>query len=355
MSGLIADVRRFRLPLSHPLTTGRTSTTHRDGMLFSISDGLETGWGEATPMPGWSRESIGSVEAALRAAAATVSTIGDVSDSRLGRLLDDLDPTPHARAAVSGALADLRARRAGMTLAEMLDTGSPGSVRVNTMVSASTPEEVAAACSAAIKVGFESIKVKVGVLDPGTDVARVEAARSAMGSGPELRIDANGSWQINTALSVLEQVAQFDVSYCEEPVEGIAGIAAVGARSGIPVAVDESARTLGDVAEALATESIDVVVVKPQAIGGPDLAIRALQLARNFGATTVVTSMIDGAIGVSHALHVAAASGAHTAHGLATSSLLSADNGPAVEVANGRMSIGGAPGIGIEPFDQLPI
>ncbi|MGZ0220408.1 MAG: o-succinylbenzoate synthase, partial [Acidimicrobiales bacterium] len=71
-------------------------------------------------------------------------------------------------------------------------------------------------------------------------------------------------------------------------------------------------------ARALGTGAIDVVVIKPQSMGGPDLAMRAVRLTREFGATPVVTTMIDSAIGVRHALHVAAASGATLAHGLAT-------------------------------------
>ncbi len=354
MSGLCADVRRFRLLLRDVLTTGRTQLRHRDGLLLSVTDGTHTGWGEATPMPGWSPMSIDSVAVSLAAVSAAVSVIDDPADPRLDHVLDDLDRAPHARAALAGAIADLRARRVGSALSATLGPSPAARVRVNAMTSAENPDDVAAFCAAAVDSGFESVKIKVGLLDTASDLRRVAAARSAVGPDLELRIDANGSWDVETAIAVLGPMAELGVCFCEEPADGIASIAAVGSRSDIPVAVDESARCVDDIAEALGTGSIDVVIVKPQAIGGPDMAMRAVRLTTEFGATAVVTSMIDGAIGVAHALHVAAASGVNMAHGLATSSLLSADIGPAPEVSAGGITIGDEAGIGIVPYDTLP-
>jgi len=354
MTGLTASIRPFRLPLRQVLTTGRGHTRHRNGLLLGLSDGKHTGWGEATPMLGWSQTSADSAAASLAAVVTAISMIDSPSDERLDHLLDDLDRAPHSRAALAGALADLRAKRAGLTLALALTPAATAAVPVNALISAAAPAEVESLCAAAAQLGHRSIKIKVGVADTATDIERVAAARSAVGSEIELRIDANGAWPIDTAIDVLEQMANLGVSYCEEPADGIDSISAVGARSDIPVAVDESAHNVDDIARALGTGTIDVVIVKPQAMGGPDLAMRAIGLVREFGATAVVTSMVDGAIGVAHALHVAAASGVGLAHGLATSSLLEADIGPVPQVEMGMMATGRAPGIGIEPFDELP-
>lgn len=305
-------------------------------------------------MLGWSPASVDSAAASLAAVAAAVSLIDDPSDERLDHLLDDLEPDPHARAALAGALIDLRARRSGVSLAAALNPAAVPAVSVNAMISAEAPADVETHCVMATDLGHRSIKIKVGVLDPAADIERVAAAREVVGSEVELRIDANGAWPVDTAIEVLRRMVEFGVTFCEEPSDGIEAIASVGARSDIPVAVDESARNVDDIARALATGAIDVVIVKPQALGGPDLAMRAVGLVREFGATAVVTSMVDGAIGVAHALHVAAASGVGMAHGLATSSLLEADIGPAPMIQMGMMSIGPVAGIGVDPFDVLP-
>ena len=48
------ELVRFRLALRAPLVTGRGAVTHRAGVLVKLSDGDRTGWGEASPLPGWS-------------------------------------------------------------------------------------------------------------------------------------------------------------------------------------------------------------------------------------------------------------------------------------------------------------
>ena len=348
------DIQPFRLPLVEPLRTARGTITHRDGLLFGLGDGHATGWGEATPMPGWSSHAIGTASDSLAAASAVLELIADADDPRVEELLDDLEEVPHARAALAGALADLRARRLGVPIAATLADAPANAVGVNALASASQPDDLAAECAAAVAAGFATVKLKVGAVDPGTDRIRIAVARDALGPGVVLRLDANGAWDVDTAVAVLHDAASHDIAWCEEPADGIGAIAAVGRRSAVPVAVDESARDVDDVARALGTRAIDVIVVKPQACGGPDLAVRAIRLAEQFGATAVVTTMIDGAIGVAHALHVAAICGADLAHGLATSSLLSDDVGPAPAVVAGRMTVPSGPGLGVIPRATLP-
>ena len=161
---------------------------------------------------------------------------------------------------------------------------------VNGLISHVEPSQVAAAAADLVADGTSAIKLKVAAVDPTTDLARVAAARSAIGDDIELRLDANGGWDVDTAIATLRAMADHDVSFCEEPTPGIDGIAAVGAAGVVPVAVDESAVTLDDIAIALRTEAISVVVIKPQALGGPDMAMAAAALLEEFGADGVVTT-----------------------------------------------------------------
>ena len=144
-------------------------------------------------------------------------------------------------------------------------------------------------------------------------------------------------------------MAGYNIAFCEEPTAGIDGIAAVGAAGGVPVAVDESAATVSDIATALRTNTISAVVIKPQALGGPDFAVAAVALVEEFGADAVVTTMIDSAIGVAHAAHVAAAALPQQVHGLATSTLLANDVAPRLEVEGGKLHLPQPLGLGVSP------
>jgi len=353
VTAMHAEFYPFRLALRAPLVTGGVSVRFRAGFLVSLSaDGL-VGWGEASPLPGWSRNTLLETDAALRAA---LDALNAGRESVLDLLAGDLSHTPHARAGVAGAWADLEAQRAGRTLAARL-AGARGhavasAVAVNALVAVPEPSEVEQAVRDAAGVGFGAVKLKVGSAAPAVDVERVRAARSSLGPEAELRLDANGAWDPSTALDVLSRVHDCDIAYCEEPVTGIDAIASVGQRSPIPVAVDESVRGEADARRALDL-GVGTLIVKPQALGGPDVALSIAARAQEAGASVVVTSFLDSAVGVAHALHVAAAVDAAAsqgrAHGLATSGLLVSDVAETLPVVNGAMAVPAAPGLGLTP------
>ncbi len=380
--GLTTELRDYRLGLVSPLVTAHGVVNQREGVLFSISDGTHVGWGEAAPMPGWSRESLDDCRTTLESAASRLAQCDRIDDPRVGALLVELEAQPHARAAVAGAAFDLLARSNEVIIASLLEvhrglgstsavspttepealhsllvdglvsqhqTEVPRSVLVNGLVSDDQPEAVASAAAGLALKGISAVKLKVAAVDPRADLARVAAARSAIGDDIELRLDANGGWDVDTAIAALRGMAGYQVAFCEEPTAGIDGIAEVGAASAVPVAVDESAVNLSDIATALRTGTISVVVVKPQALGGPDLALAALALVEESGADAVVTTMIDSAIGVAHAAHVAAAALPEQAHGLATSALLASDTAPRLEITAGRILLPEDAGLGVSP------
>ena len=325
----------FTLPLRRPMITAATTTLERTGILVAVeADGI-TGWGEATPLPGWSPDDLATVAATLERVAAAPA-IREAAPSLRGS----------ARAAVIGALADLDARREGRPLAAAFADRPRPEVVANAVVGGGSVDQVEEACRAALADGFATIKLKVGAAAPALDGERIAAARAVLGSTPRLRLDANRAWDHATALDVLTVAADHDIEWCEEPV--VDDLAGFVPSSPVPVGLDESASTVDDVEQLLDAARFAAVVVKPQAIGGPDLAVRALERAADHGATGVVTTMIDGAVGVAHAVHVAAAAGADTAHGLATSALLADDVAAPLAVVHGSIAATG-PGIGIDP------
>ncbi|MEB3983058.1 mandelate racemase [Mycobacterium sp. 663a-19] len=68
-----------------------------------------------------------------------------------------------------------------------------------------------------VEAGIPRVKMKVG-RDPETDIDRVAAARSAIGDGAELFVDANGAYRRKQALLWAQRFAEYDVRWFEEPV-----------------------------------------------------------------------------------------------------------------------------------------
>lgn len=165
-------------------------------------------------------------------------------------------------------------------------------VRVNALVPAVAPER-----AAEVAVGHRDVKVKVG--DTG-DVDRVAAVRDAIGPHGRLRIDANGAWDIDTAVARIAAMAPYDLELVEQPVASIEDLAAVRRRVAVLIAADECVRTVDDARRLVA----DVLVVKVQPLGGFAATLDIIDAA---GLPVVVSSMFETSVGVAAGLALAAA------------------------------------------------
>jgi O-succinylbenzoate synthase len=188
-------------------------------------------------------------------------------------------------------------------------------VRVNALVPAVAPDD-----AATLAGGLVDVKVKVG--DDG-DVDRVAAVRDAIGSSGRLRVDANGAWDVDTAIAAIATLAKFDLELVEQPVASLEDLARVRRRVGVPVAADECVRGLDDARRLARLDAADAVVVKVQPVGG---MAAALEIAEAAGVPVIVSSMYETSVGLAAGLALAASlDDLPFACGLGTAGLLAAD------------------------------
>jgi o-succinylbenzoate synthase len=310
-----AGVERRLLRYHSPIVTAHGTLEDRWTVLLTLVDeDGNVGMGEAAPLAGFTSDTVEAAETALLAWAADETDDGDPPASVT------------ARAAIDSALLDLAARIAGTTVHRLLAPESPDRLAVSALATGGSPAAIATSAAAAVAAGHATVKVKVGTHGIHDDVDRVSAVRSRIGPDVRLRLDANGAWGVGEALRYLDRLAAFDIEFVEEPVAGLDDLAEVRLSSPIPTAVDESARTVDDVSRAVEMGAADLVVLKPSAIGGPSEAARAAAIVRSAGLDVVVTSLLEGSVGIRAAAHLASAIGAlDPAPGLATASLLAVD------------------------------
>jgi O-succinylbenzoate synthase len=195
---------------------------------------------------------------------------------------------------------------------ESADIGWPDPVRATVPVNCTIPAvdpEVAYAMAAGS--GCTTAKVKVAEQGQGLadDLNRVEAVRHALGPTGQVRVDANGAWDVDAARAAIRQLARFDLEYVEQPcahVDELAELRRRLARDGIGVliAADESIRRSNDPYRVAELRAADVVVLKVQPLGG----VRAcLQIAERIGLPVVVSSALETSVGIRAGLALAAA------------------------------------------------
>jgi len=196
------------------------------------------------------------------------------------------------------------------------------SVPVNCTVPAVGPQRAAEIVAAS---GCATAKVKVAERGQSLadDLDRVEAVRSALGPSGRIRVDANGAWSVDEAVTALRSLARFSLEYAEQPCASVEELAQVRRRAAVPVAADESIRRAADPYRVRDLDAADVAVLKVQPLGG----VRAcLGIAERIGLPVVVSSALETSVGIAAGVALAAAlPELPYACGLATVSMFTAD------------------------------
>jgi O-succinylbenzoate synthase len=211
------------------------------------------------------------------------------------------------------------------------------SVRVNGTIPATNDKSVIKSLVETYQ-GVKTFKVKVGD-NLGEDIVRLAQIRS-LGRDIKIRIDVNGLWSVQDALTNLyafyEEVGPFE--YVEQPCATLEELRELKASIHIPlkIAVDEAIRKAKDPFAIDLSGAADLVMLKVQPLGG---IARAHQLAEHHKLPVVVSSALESAVGINYGLQLAASFPEMNFDcGLGTGSLLRADVA-SLPIVNGEIEI----------------
>jgi L-alanine-DL-glutamate epimerase-like enolase superfamily enzyme len=191
-----------------------------------------------------------------------------------------------AISAVDIALWDLKARLLGCPLTRLLGQahdsvpvyGSGGFTSYNDK---HTREQLAGWVE---RDHIPRVKIKIGE-SWGTrehrDLERVALAREVIGPDAELYVDANGGYGAGQAVRVADRMADYGVSWFEEPVssQDLAGLAAVRRQVLPDVAAGEYSWSLADSARLIAAGAVDCLQLDVTRCGGITEFLRGSALA----------------------------------------------------------------------------
>jgi L-alanine-DL-glutamate epimerase-like enolase superfamily enzyme len=189
---------------------------------------------------------------------------------------------------------------------------------------------------------YPILKVKLGT-DRDTEIVRV--VRDAAPS-KRLRVDANAAWSAAHAVRMIDFLADHDVEFVEQPVaqHDIDGFRHVRSKSKLPIIADESCLVSTDVPRLAG--AVDGINLKLAKCGSLREAIRIVHTARAFGMSVMAGCMIESSLGISAIAQLAPLLDHADFDGAA---LLAEDPFVGATIAGGRISLTGAPGLGVEP------
>ena len=293
----------YRLGLTQPSAFGN----ERVGRLVRLETaGGHVGWGDAAPLPGFSRESIEMVEDdwKLHRSGLFQESPGGFDVLDTGATIASKFSTPALRFAIEQALVGLEARRSGRPVPGVIAPSGPLKIRLTGLVSGSGSGAVEAALRLA-REGYTSMKIKAGRSALTDDITTILDIRRAVGPNVDLRVDANRAWSLDEAIRFVDETEAVAPEFIEEPLADPNQIEHLVRISGAPIALDETILTISSndlEAWSFATH----VVLKPTLIGGMRVSDEFARAARKVRMTPVVSGAYESGLGTAMLLCLAA-------------------------------------------------
>ena len=185
-------------------------------------------------------------------------------------------------------------------------------ITINGLVWMGTYEEMLARLEEKLQVGFHCVKLKIGAIDFFKELDLIKRIRDVYTREQvELRVDANGGFLPENAMSQLEALAKYDIHSIEQPIKQHQWprMAQLCRETPLPIALDEEliGVNVRSMKEALLdTIRPQYIILKPSLHGGIYGCNEWIQLADQRGIGSWITSALESNIGLNAIAHYAA-------------------------------------------------
>jgi L-alanine-DL-glutamate epimerase-like enolase superfamily enzyme len=277
------------------------SPTGRSAVLVKMTaDDGTVGWGESVPIPKWSYETRESVTSTIRnylapelighnvydiAGAHTVMNHGIAASFSTG--------APFAKAGIDIAMHDLVGKIMGQPIAQLWGHQAGGSIDLSWTLNPRTLDELDPLIDEGLRRGYRNMNVKVSP-DPKFDVEMCKRVKARVPNG-FLWADANAGYDPTTALTVAPKLADAGVDALEQPLPAnrIEGYQALKRQGALPILMDESLVSPGDLIEFIRLQAIDGAVMKPARSAGLFPSRRQWEIAEDAGLMILGSGLTD--------------------------------------------------------------
>ena len=284
------------LHFKQPAGTSRGVYTTRKIWLISLSDGQREGVGECAPLPDLSCDALPDeeYEARLSQFCASLCQSGALD-------VDALRDYPSMLFGLETALLNLQN---GDRLFDTAFSRGEVGIPINGLVWMGNHEEMLRRMEEKLEAGFRCIKLKIGAIDFDQELDLIRRIRDRFSFHEvELRVDANGAFPYDEALYKLELLSQYNIHSIEQPIKAgqWAFMAELCRESPLPIALDEELIGVND--PEMKRHMLNIIkpryiILKPSLHGGMAGCREWIDLARDMGIGSWITSALESNIGL---------------------------------------------------------
>ncbi len=186
------------------------------------------------------------------------------------------------------ALWDIKGKLAGMPVHQLLggyrkrlDTYVAGGYYAEDKGLKELAEEMASY----VERGARAVKMKIGAVSITEDVARVRAARAAIGPEIKLMVDANCAYRYYEAIELARRIEDQNIFWFEEAVQpdDFDGFRKIAAKTTIPLATGENEYTKHGFRDLIETQAIAILQPDARNMGGVTEFMKVAAMAQAHG------------------------------------------------------------------------
>lgn len=301
------EISERTLHFKQPAGTSRGVYTTRHSYYLTITSDEKPGVkgiGECATLPDLSCDAKPEYDLTLRQICQMVEQMGKIP-------YDMLRPYPSILFGLETAFAQLEANGSTCLFDTPFGRGEEG-ITINGLVWMGTYDEMYERLEEKLKAGFHCVKLKIGALDFFKELDLIKHIRQAFTKEQiELRVDANGGFTPENAMSRLEALAQYDIHSIEQPIRQHqwSKMAELCRNTPLPIALDEEliGVNVRSMKEALLdTIHPQYIILKPSLHGGMYGSTEWIELARQRGIGSWITSALESNVGLNAIAHFAA-------------------------------------------------
>lgn len=347
------EIYQSRIKLKEPFKISLETNEFAESVFLIIRTSAEiTGFGECSPDMVIQGENLDTCTIIGKLIANNLKGKNPLNIEECHHLMDALVyGNTSIKSAFDIALYDIASQYNGLPLYAYLGGKKGKVIATDYTISIDSPEKMAHDALKIKAAGFPVIKVKLGENEK-KDIERITAIRKAIGSEMPLRLDANQGWDTNTAISVLSNLPDHNIQFCEEPVPrwNYMELPLIRQRCPVPIMADESCCDHHDAKRLIDIAACDYFNIKPGKASGLFKAQEIIRLAEKAGVLMQMGGFIESRLGFTAAAHLALTSDKIFFYDFDTPLMMESDPviGGITYGENAIVSIPDVPGLGAE-------
>lgn len=333
---LHATWKKHQLQFKQPGGTSRGVLHTKNSWIIELTDSANSdskGVGEASIIenlsPDWNSDYENKIDAVCK-------NINQIIEKKLSDLID----YPSIRFAVESALLQIKN---GQDYFPSEFTVGKGCIPINGLVWMGTREFMEKQLDEKLKDGYTCIKLKIGALDFETELEILRNIRSRYSEKEiELRVDANGAFKKEDALSKLDLLSKFKLHSIEQPIQ--AGQPEIMhnlcGQTPLAIALDEELIGVNkkEHKENLIHEiKPQYIILKPSLVGGFQSCDEWILAAEKYNTGWWITSALESNIGLDAIAQYTFTKNVTMPQGLGTGQLFSNNFPSELKIEKGKL------------------